>query len=206
MITWSQTLQTKCAGLSLQPVAVLQGVAKVFPRVTNTKKHGDSNPQPPTMSSDTLPSCHSRFNKFFLSKINTDIFMESFFRTPTTIWPWKLWWVWNGVPFSARKPSMWWRLMMTSLWISHCYTKHYKRKILTESQVNIIEKSIAIFWEGYKNPWRMICVYWCQLRVPPNNVFMPSMESRISFESVYFLEWMSALLRTAHVTNASSAS
>ena len=55
MTTWPQTLQTKCAGLSLQPVEVLLGIAKVFPRVTNNKKHGDLNPQPQAQSSDTLP-------------------------------------------------------------------------------------------------------------------------------------------------------
>ena len=31
MITWPQTRQTKCVGLSLQPVAVLQGIAKFSP-------------------------------------------------------------------------------------------------------------------------------------------------------------------------------
>ena len=65
MITWPQTFQTKLTDLSLQPVAVIQGVTKVLPRVTNSQKRVDSNPRPQEQSSGTLPSCHSHLPAFY---------------------------------------------------------------------------------------------------------------------------------------------
>ena len=57
MITWPHTFQTKCAGLSLQPVAALQGIAKVFPRVTTRIRTRSPKHRAPSLYHLAIPVC-----------------------------------------------------------------------------------------------------------------------------------------------------